>query len=100
MPGGSFASIARDTAGMNVIYLCRSLPAQPDDQHDDRAAGQLIAFPAGELEGDPPGPPGGPARTMPPPGGHRDDRDDRAIEVRDASGVIVQQLGWNAYAGD
>jgi hypothetical protein len=39
-----FASLSRQDAGMNVVFLRRGLPTLPADQRDDHAGGIILAF--------------------------------------------------------
>ncbi|HEX5407960.1 MAG TPA: VOC family protein [Pseudonocardiaceae bacterium] len=94
MSADGFVSLARDDAGMNVVFLRRGLAMLPDDQRDDHADGVIIAFVVDDLEGEL-------ARltregvpiTMPlraEPWG------ERAFQVTDPNGVIVELVDWNA----
>lgn len=47
-----FASLARDDACLNVVFLRRGLPTLPADQRDDRAGGLILAFVVDDLEGE------------------------------------------------
>ena len=97
MAADGFASLAREDAGMNVVFLCRGLALLPDDQRDTHAAGLILAFVVADLEGEP-------ARlraegveiTMPL---REEPWVERAFQVTDPNGVIVQLLDWNAPAG-
>ena len=44
MAADGFVSLAREDAGMNVVFLRRGLPLLPDDQRDTHAAGLILAF--------------------------------------------------------
>jgi uncharacterized glyoxalase superfamily protein PhnB len=98
MSADGFASLARDDAGMNVIFLRRGLATLPADQRDEHAAGLILAFTVDDLEGeltrleDE-----GVEITMPLTA---EEWGERAFQVRDPNGVIVQLLDWNAPAGD
>jgi uncharacterized glyoxalase superfamily protein PhnB len=93
MAADGFASLTRDDAGMNVIFLRRGLPSLPDDQRDDHAQGLILAFEVDDLEGEL-------ARlqaegitiTMPLTA---EEWGERAFQVRDPNGVIVQLVDWN-----
>ena len=97
MAADGFASLAREDAGMNVVFLRRGLPMLPDDQRDTHAAGLILAFVVEDLEGEL-------ARlreegvpiTMPL---REEPWGERAFQVTDPNGVIVQLLDWNAPAG-
>jgi uncharacterized glyoxalase superfamily protein PhnB len=89
-----FVSLTREDAGMNVVFLRRGLALLPDDQRDDHADGVILAFVVDDLEAEL-------ARltaegvtvTMPlraEPWG------ERAFQVTDPNGVIVQLVDWNA----
>ena len=94
MAADGFASLARDDAGMNVIFLRTGLPTLPADQRDERAAGMILAFTVDDLEGEL-------ARlqdegvtiTMPLTS---EEWGERAFQVRDPNGVVVQLVDWNA----
>jgi uncharacterized glyoxalase superfamily protein PhnB len=93
MAADGFASLAREDAGMNVIFLRRGLPTLPADQREDHACGLILAFVVADLEGEL-------ARlqaegvtitmqlTV-------EEWGERAFQVRDPSGVIIQLLDWN-----
>ena len=93
MTADGFASLHRDDAGMNVIFLRTGLPTLPADQRDERAAGTILAFTVDDLEGelarlqDE-----GVAITMPLTS---DEWGERAFQVRDPNGVVVQLVDWN-----
>jgi len=96
MAADGFASLARDDAGMNVIFLRRGLATLPDDQRDDHASGVILAFVVDDLEAEL-------ARlqaegvgiTMPLT---VEDWGERAFQVRDPNGVIIQLVDWNGAA--
>jgi uncharacterized glyoxalase superfamily protein PhnB len=93
MAADGFASLTRDDAGMNVIFLRRGLASLPEDQRDDHAVGLILAFVVDDLEGEL-------ARlraegvtiTMPLT---VEEWGERAFQVRDPNGVIVQLVDWN-----
>ena len=78
---------------MNVVFLRRGLPTLPADQCDDHATGLILAFEVEALEGEL-------ARlqaegvtiTMPLTS---EEWGERAFQVRDPNGVIVQLVDWN-----
>ncbi|KPI12363.1 Glyoxalase-like domain containing protein [Actinobacteria bacterium OV450] len=94
MAADGFASLTHDDAGMNVIFLRRGLESLPADQRDEHAAGLILAFVVEDLEGEL-------ARlraegvtiTMPLTA---EEWGERAFQVRDPNGVIVQLVDWNA----
>ena len=87
-----FASLTRDDAGVHVAYLRRGLASLPADQRDVHAAGLILAFVVDDLEGelrrlqDE-----GVAITMPLT---VEEWGERAFQVRDPNGVIVQLVDW------
>ena len=93
MSADGFASLVREDAGMNVVFLRRGLETLPEDQRDTRAAGLILAFVVTDLEGEL-------ARlrdegvtiTMPLTS---EEWGERAFQVRDPNGVIVQLVDWN-----
>jgi len=94
MAADGFASLAREDAGMNVVFLRRGLPLLPENQRDTHAAGLILAFVVEDLEGEL-------ARlreegvviTMPL---REEPWGERAFQVIDPNGVIVELLDWNA----
>ena len=87
-----FASLTRDDAGMNIVFLRVGLETLPEYLRHQRAAGLIIAFVVDDLEGEE-------ARlraegapiTMPlteEPWG------ERAFQVTDPNGVIIQLVDW------
>src|SRR5690349_24022853 len=93
MIADGFASLTRDDAGLNVIFLRRGLPTLPADQRDDRAQGLILAFEVDDLdaelsrlEAE------GVAVTMPLT---VEEWGERAFQVRDPNGIIVQLVDWN-----
>jgi uncharacterized glyoxalase superfamily protein PhnB len=97
MSADGFVSLARPDAGMNVVYLRRGMQMLPEDQRDDHAGGLILAFVVDDLEAelarlqDE-----GVAITMPL---RSEEWGERAFQVRDPNGVIVELLDWNAPAG-
>jgi uncharacterized glyoxalase superfamily protein PhnB len=96
MAADGFASLARDDTGMHVAFLRRGLALLPDNQRDTHAAGLILAFVVDDLEGEL-------ARlraegveiTMPL---REEPWGERAFQVTDPNGVIVELLDWNALA--
>ena len=89
-----FASLFRDDCGMNVIFLRRGLSTLPSDQRDAHATGLILAFDVEDLEvelerlqGE------GVIITMPLT---VEEWGERAFQVRDPNGVIVQLVDWIA----
>jgi uncharacterized glyoxalase superfamily protein PhnB len=89
-----FASLSREDAVMNVVFLRQGLATLPADQRSDHARGVILAFVVDDLEGEL-------ARlqaegvtiTMPLTS---EEWGERAFQVRDPNGVIVQLLDWKA----
>ena len=92
MAADGFASLAREDAGLNVIFLRRGLSTLPTDQREDHAQGLILAFTVDDLEGEL-------ARlqaegvtiTMPLT---EEEWGERCFQVRDPNGVIVQLVDW------
>lgn len=94
MAADGFASLGRDDSGMNVIFLRRGLPTLPADQRDIRADGLILAFDVDDLDGELARLISeGVAITMPLT---EEEWGERAFQVRDPNGVIVQLVDWNA----
>ena len=86
-----------DDVGMNVVFLRRGLPTLPDDQRDVHAAGLILAFGVDDLEGElarlqAEGVPIAMPLTV-------EEWGERAFQVRDPNGLIVQLLDWNGPSG-
>jgi len=93
MAADGFASLARDDAGMNVVYLALGLPTMPADQRDVHATGLILAFVVDDLEGELARLESeGVAITMPLTA---EEWGERAFQVRDPNGVVVQLVDWN-----
>ena len=96
MAADGFASLTRDDLGMNVVFLRRGLSTLPADQRDVHAAGLILAFVVDDLEGELVRLQAeGVAITMPLTA---EEWGERAFQVRDPNGVIVQLVDWNASA--
>lgn len=92
MAADGFASLARQDAGLNVIYLRRGLANLPADQRDDHAQGLILAFTVDDLEGELARLQGeGVIITMPLT---TEEWGERAFQVRDPNGVILQLVDW------
>lgn len=93
MSADGFASLVRDDAGMSVIFLRRGLETLPADQRDQHADGVILAFVVDDLEGELDRlVREGVAITMPLTS---EEWGERAFQVRDPNGVIVQLVDWN-----
>jgi catechol 2,3-dioxygenase-like lactoylglutathione lyase family enzyme len=94
MAADGFASLTRDDIGINVIFLRRGLPTLPADQRDHHAGGLILAMTVDDLEGELARLQAeGVAITMPLTS---EEWGERAFQVRDPNGVIVQLVDWNA----
>ena len=97
MAADGFASLSRPDAGVNVVYLRRGLPTLPADQRDEHANGIILAFVVDDLEGELARLQGeGVTITMPLTA---EEWGERAFQVRDPNGVIVQLVDWTASTG-
>ncbi|WP_043500952.1 VOC family protein [Georgenia sp. SUBG003] len=93
MSAEGFHSLARPDAGFNVVYLGTGMPTLPDDQRDVHAQGQILAFVVDDLEAELARLQGeGVEITMPLTA---EEWGERAFQVRDPNGVIVQLVDWN-----
>ncbi|MES4901626.1 MULTISPECIES: VOC family protein [unclassified Streptomyces] len=97
MAADGFASLTRDDLDMNVIFLRRGLETLPADQRDEHAAGLILALVVDDLEGELARLRGeGVTITMPLT---EEEWGERAFQVRDPNGVIVQLVDWNGPTG-
>jgi uncharacterized glyoxalase superfamily protein PhnB len=93
MAADGFASLTRDDAGMNVVFLWRGLESLPEDQRNTPAAGLILAFVVVDdleceltrLQAE------GVTITMPLTA---EEWGERAFQVRDPNGVIIQLVDW------
>jgi len=93
MAADGFASLTRDDVGMNVVFLRRGLPTLPNDQRDEHATGVILAFVVDDLEGELERLQAeGVTITMPLT---VEEWGERAFQVRDPNGVIIQLVDWN-----
>ncbi|TWF95786.1 VOC family protein [Saccharopolyspora dendranthemae] len=93
MAADGFASLTREDSGTSVVFLRRGLASLPEDQRDDHAAGVILAFEVDDLEGELARLRAeGVAITMPLTS---EEWGERAFQVRDPNGVIVQLVDWN-----
>jgi predicted enzyme related to lactoylglutathione lyase len=93
MVADGFVSLTRNDAGMNVVFLRRGLASLPDDQRDDHADGVILAFVVDNLEAELARLIAeGVAITMPL---REEPWGERAFQVTDPNGVIVQLVDWN-----
>jgi catechol 2,3-dioxygenase-like lactoylglutathione lyase family enzyme len=97
MSADGFASLGRPDAGMNVVFLRRGLETLPADQRDDHAGGLILAFEVDDLEGELARLRAeGVAITMPL---RSEEWGERAFQVRDPNGVVIELLDWKAADG-
>ncbi|MBO1751433.1 VOC family protein [Actinotalea sp. BY-33] len=97
MQADGFASLTREDAGMNVVYLRRGLATLPEDQRDDHAQGLILAFEVDALEAELERlQREGVAITMPLT---VEEWGERAFQVRDPNGVIIQLVDWKGAEG-
>jgi uncharacterized glyoxalase superfamily protein PhnB len=96
MAADGFASLTRDDVGLNVVFLERGLATLPDDQRDQHANGVILAFVVEDLESELARLRAeGAAVTMPLTA---EEWGERAFQVRDPNGVIVQLVDWKGAA--
>ena len=94
MAADGFASLVREDVGASVIFLRCGLATLPADQRDDHARGLILAFEVADLEGEFARLTAeGVAISMPLTS---EEWGERAFQVRDPNGVIVQLVDWNA----
>lgn len=94
MSADGFVSLTRADTGMSVVFLRRGMDMLPEDQRQDHAAGLILAFEVDDLEGELARlQAAGVTVTMPL---RSEEWGERAFQVRDPNGVIVELLDWNA----
>jgi uncharacterized glyoxalase superfamily protein PhnB len=97
MAADGFASLAREDTAMYVVFLRRGLETLPDDQRDKHATGLILAFTVDDLEGElgrleSEGVPITMPLTV-------EDWGERAFQVTDPNGVLIQLMDWSARPG-
>jgi uncharacterized glyoxalase superfamily protein PhnB len=92
MSADGVVSLGRQDAGMNVVFLRRGLETLPANQRDAHAAGLILAFVVDDLEREQTrlSAEGVPI-TMPL---REEPWGERAFQVTDPNGVIVQLVDW------
>lgn len=96
MAADGYSSLTRPDVGMNTVFVRVGMDTMPPDQRDVHARGQILAFVVDDLEGEL-------ARltaegmtiTMPLTA---EEWGERAFQVRDPNGIIVQLVDWNGGA--
>jgi uncharacterized glyoxalase superfamily protein PhnB len=92
MAAEGFASLARDDAGMSIIFLQRGLKVLPEGFRDQRAAGVIIAFVVADLNAEEARlRREGVAITMPL---REEPWGERLFQVADPNGVIYELVEW------
>lgn len=98
MAADGFVSLTRQDTGMDIAFLRRGLEVLPDDQRDTHAAGLILAFTVDDLEGELARLRAeGVAITMPLT---VEEWGERAFQVTDPNGVIVQLMDWAGRPGN
>jgi uncharacterized glyoxalase superfamily protein PhnB len=93
MSADGFASLTREDTQVSIIFLRRGLATLPIDQRDVHTAGVILAFVVDDLEGELTRLQAeGVEITMPLT---VEEWGERAFQVRDPNGVIVQLVDWN-----
>jgi uncharacterized glyoxalase superfamily protein PhnB len=96
MSADGFTALTRADVGMTVVFLRRGLPTLPEDQRDEHAAGVILAFVVDDLEAELARLRAeGVAITMPLT---EEEWGERAFQVRDPNGVIVELVDWKGAA--
>jgi uncharacterized glyoxalase superfamily protein PhnB len=94
MAADGFASLTREDTPMYVAFLRRGLEILPDDQRHKHATGLILAFTVDDLEGELARLRAeGVAITMPLT---VEEWGERAFQVTDPNGVIIQLMDWAA----
>jgi uncharacterized glyoxalase superfamily protein PhnB len=97
MSADGFVALARQDAGMHVVFLRRGMDMLPADQRHDHASGLILAFEVDDLDGELARLQAeGVAISMPL---RSEEWGERAFQVRDPNGVIVELLDWKAPGG-
>lgn len=93
MSADGFVALTRPDVATEVVFLRRGLATLPADQRDVHATGLILAFVVDDLEGELARLQGeGVAITMPLT---VEEWGERAFQVREPNGVIIQLVDWN-----
>jgi len=98
MAADGFASLSREDAGANVVFLRTGMPTLPPEQRHPVSGGVILAFVVEDLEGEL-------ARlenedveiTMPLTS---EEWGERAFQIKDPNGVVLQLVDWNAPSAE
>jgi uncharacterized glyoxalase superfamily protein PhnB len=94
MAADGFASLARPDLATNVVLLRRGLATLPDDQRDNHATGVILAFVVDDLDAELERlTTEGVTVTMPL---RAEEWGERAFQVTDPNGILVQLMDWTA----
>jgi uncharacterized glyoxalase superfamily protein PhnB len=92
MAADGFASLARDDAATNLVFLRRGLEVLPEGFRDEHAAGVIVALVVKDLEGELARLSGeGVAITLPL---REESWGERLFQVTDPNGVVVELVEW------
>lgn len=97
MAAEGFASLSRDDAAINVVFLQQGIEVLPEDQRDQHASGLILALAVADLEAEL-------ARltsegvsiTLPL---QEEEWGERLFQVKDPNGVVVEFVEWNEGSG-
>ncbi|RJK96934.1 VOC family protein [Vallicoccus soli] len=96
MAADGFASLTRDDVGVHVVLLVEGMPTLPEAQRVPVSGGLILAFEVEDLEGELARLQAeGVAITMPLT---VEEWGERAFQVQDPNGVVVQLVDWAAAA--
>lgn len=97
MAAEGFASLGRDDAAMNVVFLKRGIEVLPEGFREERASGVIVAFVVADLAAEEARlRREGVAITMPL---REEPWGERLFQVTDPNGVIIELVEWVTPAG-
>ncbi len=94
MAADGFASLTRDDAAMDVIFLRRGIDVLPEDFRDEHAAGVIVALVVDDLDAE--------LRRLTAAGAEitmplrEEEWGERLFQVTDPNGIVVQLVQWVA----
>lgn len=97
MAAEGFASLSREDAAVDVVFLQQGIDVLPEDQRDQQASGLIVALAVADLDAEL-------ARlqregvtiTLPL---QEEEWGERLFQIKDPNGVVVELLQWNDGSG-
>jgi len=97
MAAEGFASLSRDDAAVDVVFLQQGIDVLPEDQREQQASGLIVAFAVADLDAELARLQGeGVTITLPL---QEEEWGERLFQFKDPNGVVIELLQWNEGSG-